>query len=255
MIRLKRSGLAAVLLASLAMAGTGLSKDRAPKPIEKGAQIGVVSLVSAEVMHYHAAKSSNDSFLKIQRVSWSVDDMLASAFKDRLEQLGLTMKPLAPTEALMRSRESCFVDASLAKGLPKNCAAPLLEQASSGGVSYLIVMAPGLNNADHAGSNRFEDVSAMMRGWGFLTRERAGPKDKPTLFNEIELLLISVDRDGVSLQARQWGGVYTSAWQTYTSPADQHQIPTEQLDQLQPLYAALLSQQAQALVNQIHVEP
>ena len=124
MIRLKRSGLAAVLLASLAMAGTGLSKDRAPKPIEKGAQIGVVSLVSAEVMHYHAAKSSNDSFLKIQRVSWSVDDMLASAFKDRLEQLGLTMKPLAPTEALMRSRESCFVDASLAKGLPKNCAAP-----------------------------------------------------------------------------------------------------------------------------------
>jgi hypothetical protein len=59
----------------------------------------------------------------------------------------------------------------------------------------------------------------------------------------------------VSLQARQWGGLYTSQWQTYTLPADQHRIPDEQLDQLQPLYAALLSQQAQALLDQIHVEP
>ena len=251
-----RSGLAFVLAASLAItAVTGLARQSAPKLIEKGTQLGVVNLVSAEVMHYHAAKSSNDSFLKIQRVNWPVDDMLANALKDPLEQLGLTLKPLAATEALVHARESCFVDAPLSKGLPKNCAAPLLEQASSGGVSYLIVMAPGLNNEAHAGSSRITDVSAMMRGWGFLTRERAGPRDKPTLCNEIELLLISVDRDGVSLLARQWGGSYTSQWQTYTVPPDQHQIPAEQLDELQPLYAALLVQQAQALVQQIHIAP
>ena len=236
-------------------ATTGLTRERVSKPIEKGTQIGIVSLLSGEVMHYHAASEYTGSFLKIQPVSWPVDDMLASALKEPLEQLGLRPTLLPPTPALVHSRESCFVNAKLMAGLPRNCAAQLLEQASSGGVSYLILVAPGLNNADHAGSSQIQNVTSMMRGWGFLTRERAGPKDKPTLFNEIELLLISVDRDGVSLQARQWGGIYNSQWQTYTLPADLHQIPAEQLDELQPLYAALLSRQAKAMVEQIHIAP
>jgi hypothetical protein len=251
------SGLLRILAAAgIAMtAATGFSKDRAPKPIEKGASIGIVNLASPEVMHYHAAKDSNGSFLKIQSVKWPVDDMLADALKERTQELGLTLTQLAPTEALEHARESCFVNAALAEGLPKNCSAPLIEQANAAGVHYLIVMAPGLNNAEHAGSARFENVSAMMRGWGFLTRERAGPKDKPTVFNEIELLLISVGPEGVSLRAREWGGLFTAQWESYTAPADPHQIPREQLDELQPLYAALLSRQAQGLLDQVQVGP
>jgi hypothetical protein len=256
MNRLMVSALVPILTAALAMtAATGVSKERAPKLIEKGAQIGVVNLMSAEVMHYHAAKDSNNSFLKIQTVKWPVDDMLNDALQERSQQLGLTLTRLAPTEALERARESCFVNAPLAEGLPKKCAAPIMDQASSAGVSYLILMAPGLNNADHAGSARFENVTAMMRGWGLLTRERAGPKEKPTLFNEVELLLVSVGPDGVTLRARQWGGVYTTTWQTYAPPPDLHQLTPEQLDELQPLYAALLSQQTKGLLDQVQVGP
>jgi len=245
----------ATLLASLIVTGApGWARDRAPKVIAKGTQVGVVNLLTAEVMHYHAAKDMNDSFLKIQTVGWSVEDMLATALKDNMEHLGLVYTPLEPTDALERTRESCFVNASLANGVPKNCAPVLTEQASSAGVNLLILMAPGLNNESHAGSARLENVSAMMRGWGFLTRERAGPKDKPTVFNEVELLLVGVGPDGVTLYARQWGGVYTAQWQTYTVPADPRQLPPEQLDQLQPLYAAMLSRQAKDLLDQVHVE-
>jgi hypothetical protein len=257
MSRLKVSALAPALVAALAMvAATGFAKERAPKPIEKGASIGVVNLMNAEVMHYHAAKDSNGSFWKMRAVQWPVDDMLMEALKERAEQLGLTLKQLAPTEALERARESCFVNAALADGkLPKQCSAPLTEQASSAGVSYLIVMAPGLNDANHAGAARFENVSAMMRGWSFLTRERAGPKDKPTLYNEVEMLFINVSPQGVTLRARQWGGIYTTQWQTFTMPADPHEIAAEQLNELQPLYAAMQSRQAKSLLDQIQVEP
>jgi hypothetical protein len=249
------SALAAYLAAGLVlMATTVLARERPAPVIAKGAQIGVVNLLSPEVMHYHAAKDSNDSFVKIQAVNWPIEDMLVGALKDRLEQLGLTLVPLELTDALLRARESCFVNAALANGLPKSCSAPLAEQASGSGVNYLIVMAPGLNDTNHAGSNRIESVTAMMRGWGFLTRERAGAKDKPTLFNEVELLLISVGPEGVTLRARQWGGLNVSQWQAYTPPTDPRQIPAEQLNQLQPLFGALLTRQAKELLNQVRVE-
>jgi hypothetical protein len=187
-------------------------------------------------------------------VNWSADDMLNEALKGEAAPAGLTLMPLAPADSLVRARESCFVYAPLVKGLPKNCSAGLVELASSAGVNYLIVMAPALNNADHAGSMRLEGGSEMLRGWGFFTRERGGSKDRPTLFSEIELLLISVTPEGATLRARQWGGVYSLQWQSYTVPADPKGIPPEQLDQLQPLFASMLARQAKDLLSQVRVE-
>jgi hypothetical protein len=248
--------LAALVATSLAAHATGFGKAKPPPPpLPKGTQIGVVNLLNGEVMHYHAATNSTDTFLKIQRVGWPIDDMLLEALQEPATQLGLNLKKLDPIDVLQHSRESCFVDASLADGLPKSCAAPLSQQAASGGVGYLIVMAPGLNDANHAGKLRIENVSAMMRGWGFQTSERAGAKDQPTLFNEIELLLIRVGPDGVTLRARQWGGRYFMQWQTYTLPADLRSMPAEQLEQLQPLYATMLSKQVNDLLAQVQVEP
>jgi hypothetical protein len=247
--------LLAIALTSLMMtSATGLANDKMPMAIPKGTQVGVVNLLDPEVMHYHAAKESRDSFLKIQSVNWNVDDMLNEALHARTSQEGLTLAPLAPNDSLVRARESCFVNASLVKGLPKNCSAGLLELASSAGVNYLIVMAPGLNNADHAGSARVEGVSEMLRGWGFFTRERGGSKDRPTLFSEIELLLIAVRPEGASLRARQWGGGYSLQWQSYTVPADPKAIPPEQLDELQPLFSAMLARQVKELMDQVHVQ-
>jgi hypothetical protein len=241
---------ASVLIAS----ATGIAKDKAPPwSLAKGTQIGVVSLLDPEVMHYHAAKESRDSFLKIQAVNWPVDAMLSEALQARAGELGLTLTPLVPSDALVRSRESCFVNSALAKGLPKNCSSSLLDLAATAGVSYLILMSPGLNNADHAGSNRLTGLSEMLRGWGFVSRERGGSKDRPTLFNEIELLLIGITPEGATLRARQWGGSYSAQWQDYTAPADLKEIPPEQLDQLRPLFAAMLSRQARDLLEQVHI--
>src|SRR5712671_4293721 len=120
MQRLMVVGLALLVIAGLAVTSTtGLARERTPKVIASGAQIGVVNLLNAEVMHYHAAKEAKDSFLKIQAVKWPVDDMLTEALKGQLDQLGLTLTALTPTDSLERARESCFVNAALADGLPR----------------------------------------------------------------------------------------------------------------------------------------
>jgi hypothetical protein len=245
--------MATAFAALLIVGATGTAKEKAPPPIPKGTRVGVVDLLDPEVMHYHAAKDSRDSFSKIQAVNWSPDDMLNEALHDPAERLGLELTPLAPNQALVRQRESCFVNAPLVKGLPKNCSSGLVELASGAGVSYLILMTPGLNNGDHAGSSRVEELSESLRGWGFVTRGRS--KEKPTLFGEVELLLISVTPEGATLRARRWGGTYRLEWQSYIAPADPKEIPPEQLDQLRPLFAAMLSKQAKDLLDQVHVEP
>jgi hypothetical protein len=248
--------LLAIALTSLLMAGATVSaKDKAPAAIPKGTAVGVVNLLDPEVMHYHSAKQTLNSFLKIKAVTWNVDDMLNAALQEQPVAAGLTLTPLAPTDALVRARESCFVNAPLvkAKGLSKNCTAALVELTASANVSYLIVLAPGLNNADHNDGARLEE-SEMLRGWGFVTHERGGAKDRPTLFSEVELLLLAVGPDGVTLRARQWGGGYNYQWQSYLAPADPKAFPPEQLEQLQPLFATILTRQAKDFMDQVHIE-
>ena len=247
--------LLAIALTSLVMTSTIASaKDKAPFNLPKGAQVGVVNLLDPELMHYHSARKTVDSYVKITKTTWNVDDMLLTALKAQPVTADLTLTPVSPTDALMRSRESCFVNAPLAKGLPKNCAAPLAELATGASVSYLIVMAPGLNNATHADGPRAE-TSEMLRGWGLVTHEFAGAKDKPSLFCEVELLLISVSPEGTTLRAREWGGSYTYKWQTYTVPADPKTFPPEQLEELQPLFATMLDRHTKDFMEQVHVDP
>jgi hypothetical protein len=254
MKRLMTVGLAGMLLAGSMVS----AKDKMPTGIPKGAQIGVVNLMDAELSHYHAAKETVDNFLKLQPVSWSIDEMLNGAVKDQLQQMGLTPVPIAATDSLLRAREECFVNAPLAKGMPKgwpkNCAAPLIELANGAGVNALIVLSPGVNNSDHAGSNNHNGLSEYLRGWGFFTRGRATPQDRPALFSETELLLISATPQGATLLARKWGGTLTIQWQSYTRPADPKEVTAEQLTELQPLFAAVLSRQAKELLDQVHVE-
>ena len=246
--------LLAIVLTSLVMTSTAVSaKDKPPVSLPKGTQVGVVNLLDPELMHYHAAKQTSNSYVKARAVNWNVDEMLLTALQAQPGGADLTLTPVAPSDTLLRSRESCFVNAPLVKGLPRKCSAGLVELANSANVSYLIVMAPGLNNADHSEGPRLE-TSAMLRGWGFVTHEFAGAKDKPNLFCEVEMLLVSVTAEGATLRAREWGGSYNYQWQTYTVPADPKVFPPEQLEQLQPLFATILGRQAKDFLEQVKVE-
>jgi hypothetical protein len=174
--------LLALVLTSLVMtSGAAVAKDKTWPLLPKGTRIGVVNILDPEIMHYHAARQTINSYVKIQPVKWNVDEMLLAALQAQPAAANLSLTPVAPTDSLLRARESCFVNAALAKGLAKTCSAALVELASSAEVSYLVVMAPGLNNTDHSDGGPRLEISSTLRGWGFVTHEFAGSKDKPNL--------------------------------------------------------------------------
>ena len=205
-----------------------------------GARVGLVNLLDPEVTHFHASRQIENSFLKTYTVSWPVSAMLLTAVKDRLGELGLTAVPVAASDALRRARESCFLDASLAKGLPKECGPLYAQLAASQGVNALIVLGPGRNDSAHAGGTRHKELPEYLRGWCVVT---GGTDAAPVLLDMTELVLIGVSGSQGQLIGLGWGGDGKS-WVDYRAPPDLKAFPAQQLDQLQPLYGAMLKQQA-----------
>lgn len=239
-------GLVAMLLVGSAAPA---AKKRLDLQLPAGARVGVVSLLDAEVTHFHASRQLQNSFLKTYAVSWPVSAMLLAAVQEGLTQRGLLALPLGAGEELSRARENCFLDAELAQGLPKPCAALFAKLAAAQHVDALIVLGPGRNDPTHAGGARHRELPEYLRGWCFVSGEGSAA---PTLLSLTELLLIGVGPAGVQLADRQWGGDGQS-WTGYQAPADLKALSAQQLDQLRPLFAAMLQRQADALLAHLQV--
>ena len=244
--------MAAVALSLLALsgaparaAGQGVALQLAP-----GAHVGVLNLLDAEVTQFHASHRVQDSFLKTYTVSWPLTGVLMEALREHVTGLGLVPVAVSASDALRHARETCFLNASLAKSLPKGCGALFAQLAGAEHVDALIVLGPGLNDATHAGSNRRRDLPEYLRGWCFVSEEGS---TAPALLNLSELLLIRVKGESAELAARAWGGDAQANWSGYKAPADPKDPPAAQLEELQPLFAAMLKVQAASLLARLQV--
>lgn len=243
---------ALILVAFTAPAG---ARDTTPLRLARGARIGIISLLDAEVTHFHAAKSVKDTALHTEPVDWSVPNMLYEALRERAGQMGLVLVPLAATEELERARESCFLNGDFNKKLPKDCVGPFEHVGVDQRLDAVIALAPGLNNSTHAGSSRRKEMPDYVRGWGVETGDIDSPDGKPALLAMTELLLVAPSTDGPVLRGREWGGNYTLGWANYVPPANPKELPPNSYPQLQPLFSALLARQVGRLLDQIEVGP
>jgi hypothetical protein len=243
-----------VALNLIAFSAPVQARDATPLVLARGARIGVISLLDAEVTHYHSAKALKDTALHTEPVQWSVPTMLIEALRDRVAQMGLVIVPLEVTDELDRARESCFLNGNFNKGLPKDCVAAFEHLGAAERVDAVIALAPGLNNSTHAtGSTRHKEMPEYVRGWAVETGDTDSPNGKPMLINMTELLLVAPSADGPVLRGREWGGNYTLEWSNYVPPAEPKELPAQSYAQLQPLFASILGRQAARLVEQIEV--
>jgi hypothetical protein len=251
------AALSVMVVLTLALGVYGVQAARAPGPLQLpgSARVGVVNLLDAEVTHFHHAPQLQDSFLKTHPVNWSVGAMLLSAVTDGLTRRGLIPVALAADESLRRLRETCFLTATLAKGLPKECVAPFAQLAASDHVAAIIVLGPGVNDSAHAGATRHRELPEYLRGWCVVSGEGDSAAAPVLLINLTELLLIGIDPKGATLAAREWGGGVAQSWSGYAPGTDLKALPDAQLNQLQPLFSALLTQQAQLLLEHTAVAP
>jgi hypothetical protein len=243
---------ACLLLAGSVAGPLALAKDPSQLLLHKGARVGVVNMMDAEVTHFHTSKVLAQSFFKTQLVNWQVDSMLGDAVTQRLTQLELVPVAMGASDSLMRNRDDFFVNNSVAKGLPREVAREFSRLAAPERLDALIVLAPGLNNSSQAGGAVRRGLPDYLRGWGFITGDT---NEKPALFNMTQVLLIGIAPDGAALSAREWGGAYTDEWSDYVPPDNPKQIPLEQLDRLQPPFGRLLARQASRVMDWITVVP
>jgi hypothetical protein len=243
---------ACLLLACSMASSLAAAKDPAQLLLHKGARVGIVSMLDAEITHFHTTPVLTDSFYKTHPLTWQVDSMLTEAVSPRLRQLELVPVTLAASEGLLRDREEYFVNSSLAKGLPREVARQLAQLAASERLDALLVLAPSLNNSSQAGGKIRKGLPDYLRGWGFITGDTG---EAPSLFNMTQVLLIGVTSDGVTLNAREWGGSYTEQWTDYVAPANAKRMPPELLDKLQSPFARILAQQADHVLAWMTVTP
>jgi hypothetical protein len=245
---------AACLLLVGSIAGPfAVAKDPTQLMLHKGARVGIVNMMDAEVTHFHTSKVLSESFFKTHLVNWNVDSMLADAVSQRLTQLELVPVPFGATDALMHDRDQNFINNSVAKGLPKDLARQLTQLAAGERLEALIVLAPGLNNSSQAGGGPYrKDLPDYLRGWGYVTGD---PNQKPVLINMTQVLLIGITPEGAKLQAREWGGGYTEEWADYVAPPDPKRPPVDVLDKLQPLFGRILGKQGSRVADWITVAP
>jgi hypothetical protein len=243
-----------VIAAWLLLAGSlAVAKDPTQLLLHKGARVGIVNLMDAEITHFHTSKNLSESFFKTLGVSWQVDSMFTAAVSQRLTQLDLVPVPEGATEALVHGRDESFVNNSVAKGLPKELARQFAQLAGPERLDALVVLAPALNNsAQAAGGSYRKDLPDYLRGWGYVTGDLGA---KPVLFNATQVLLIGITPEGAKLQAREWGGAYTDEWSDYVAPEDPKHPPPEVLDKVQPLFARILTKQSGRVVDWITVTP
>jgi hypothetical protein len=250
MMRDTRAPMLAALVTAALTVAAGVALAAGPPAglqLPPGARVGVVSLLDPQVTHFHASRKLEDSFLKTYPVNWSVSAILLGAVKDGVTQRGLTVVPVGPSDELRRSRETCFLDAALAKGLPKPCGPLYAQLAAAERLDAIIVLGPGRNDSAHAGSTRHKELPEYLRGWCFVTGAGA-PDTAPTLLNLTELLLVQASGGSARLVGREWGGNGQS-WTGYRAPPDLKAFSAAQLDELQPLFSAMLKQQAERLLT------
>jgi hypothetical protein len=246
--------------AAAALSLLGGNAVAAPKPAElqlaAGARVAVVNLLDAEVTHFHASRQLQNSFLKTYTVDWPVNAMLMEALREPLTQMGLVPVAAGATAALSRAREACFLNAALAKGLPKVCRPLFAQLAAAEHVDAIVVMGPGRNDSAHTGGARRRELPEYLRGWCFVSElrsEERAAENTPVLLNLTELLLIGLSAQGAEINAREWGGDQTQTWTGFKPPPDLKDIPDQQLRQLQPLFAAMLKQQASGMFGHLQV--
>jgi hypothetical protein len=237
----------------LLVSSVAVAKDPTQLILHKGARVGILNMMNAEITQFHTSRALSDSFFKTHLVNWQLDSMFADAVSQRLAQLELVPVPVAATDALMHDRDENFVNHSVAKGLPKDVARQFAQLASAERLEGFVVLVPALNNSSQAAGGPYRrDLPDYLRGWGYLTGD---PKGKPVLFNMTQVLLIGITPEGAKLQAREWGGAYTDEWPDYVAPTDPKRPPVDLLDKLQPLFARILIKQGGRVMDWITVTP
>ena len=85
-----------------------VAKDPTQLMLHKGARVGIVNIMDAEITHFHTSKNLSESFFKTHLVNWNVDSMLVDAVSQRLTQVELVAASFVARHAMCQQQAAAI---------------------------------------------------------------------------------------------------------------------------------------------------
>ncbi len=231
------SGLRLVLIACLFCLAEGAWGADAPA-IPSGARVGIIDLVTSDVIHFHIGRSEVNNFMRTYRGNWVPADLIDDPLIASLNAAGFQPVAVAATETLRKERQSWIVEKPRSDRLPRGCMKELGRIMKAQTLAALIVVAPGANSEpEFVEGDRYSRLPGSMQGFGFSTSDTPIGSTPAGVFDFTQVIVVVKDEDGQELLLRDWGGNRVYDWPGFEPGPDLKALSDEHIAQLRPVFA------------------
>jgi hypothetical protein len=241
-----------VLAVSLVVGATDTRADDVTIPA--GARVGIIDMMSTDMIHYHVGKRPQGSFMRTYGVGWPLTEIIDDPLVMQLKSAGFEPVVLAPSDLLRRQARPWIVQTSQAARLP-NAAMDEIERITAAeNLKALIVVAPGSNsNPEAVAGNRLRRLPVYVQGWGFSTSDEPDGVGKPVVFNLVQMLLFGGTGKDVEFAFREWGGGYVYEYANFDPGPDLKKLAPEEIDKFRPAISDVMTRQIGRLLPHLKV--
>jgi hypothetical protein len=231
------TGIRIFLIACLvSMCGIAWGAD-APA-IPAGARIGVIDMVTSDIVHFHIGRVEVNSFMHTYRGDWTAAELIDDPLVSALTGAGFMPVMIAPTETLRDERQSWIVDEPRSGRLPRGCMKELARIMTEQNFAALVIAAPGANSQPaFVDGDRYSRLPHTLQGVGFSTSDEPIGSMKAGIFDFTQIVVVVKDGKGAELVARDWGGNRVYDWPDFDASGDLKSMSDAQIAQLRPVIA------------------
>jgi hypothetical protein len=218
------------------------------------ARVGIITMMPADLTHYHVGKSRLGSFMRTYEIGWPVAEVVDNPIAAMLKGMGAEPVFLEPTDELRHEKQSWIVSNPLANKLPRGAEAEIARILEAENLQGLVIVAPGANsNPGSANGDRLKKLPGFVQGWGFSTSDEPDGVANPVVFNLTQMLIIGRGAESPELIFRDWGGAYLDKWAGFNPGPDLKAVPAEGISKFRPVMRDVLQTQIGRLTPRIKV--
>jgi len=244
----------AILIAGLLLVATSAGAADPPPPIAPGARIGIIDMMSSDVIHFHVGKAPVNSFMRTYRGPWTLAEVIDEPLIWSLTNAGFEPVAVQPTDLLRRQRQAWIISTNDSNKLPRACNEELDRLMTEQNLVALIIVAAGPNtDPESVEGNRLRKLPNYVQGWGFSTSDDPEGTTKPVVFNLTQMLLVHKTPDYTRLEYREWGGSYVYEWSNFSPGQDLKALPDAEIAKFRPVIADVMKRQIARLMP--HIKP
>lgn len=233
------TGLRGVLVACL-FCLCGVAWGAEPR-IAAGGRVGIIDMVTSDVVHFHIGKAEVNNFMRTYRGNWVAADLIDDPLIAALTAAGFQPVSVQVSPELRKERRSWIYEKPRAEKLPRGAMKELGRILTEQNLAAVIVVAPGQNTEpEYVDGDRYSRLPGSTEGLGFSTSDMPIGTTKAGVFDFTQILVVVKDGDGQALLLRDWGGNRVYDWPGFDPGPNLKALSDDQIAQLRPVYADAL---------------